>query len=97
MNDFPNQVYIIDMTKLENLGSGKIEPRNNLKSRIICCNVEIKFIVQNLRKQMLTLIVNQQFQLEDGLVTDHKRGLGQGNVFTPVCLTTGGRGCHDVT
>ena len=41
---------------------------------------------------MFTLIVNQQFQLEDGLVTAHKRGLGQGNVFTPVCLSTGGTG-----
>ena len=41
---------------------------------------------------MLTLIVNQQFQVEDGLVTACKRGLGQGNVFTPVCLSIGGDG-----
>ena len=35
-----------------------------------------------------------------GIFTTRKRSLGQGNIFTPVCLSTGGAGgrrCCDVT
>ena len=37
-----------------------------------------------------TTVSDQYVQVFESLITARKRSLGQGNVFTPVCLFTGG-------